>query len=593
MNASLPFRTSPPRPRRPILGTVLIAVSYAVPILLVPLFNIVNGPLIPAIKELQNRPAVAPGDWSALAKYAIRVKPNSPISEEEIRESMREFNAQAVVTLAFVALLVVVTLALRWLFKYGAALRKLDAIELIKTDPRAPVLYLRSFNDDASVDYTGSINPLGPRRTVEMRLAKAFRSVGPVISIGRPGERLPELGANRFYVADADWQQAVRYFLDRAAAIIIVVGRSTGVTWEMTTALRNVPLGRLLFVFPYLRTKERQTLGKKLRELSLQRRGTDSLSGKLLTELRKERETRYRAFCSAFHGYVETELPLDLGSSIFLDFTEAGSSRLLPTRQPLFIRGWRDQQGVTVDYQRTLRPFLEKLQNRVIQPDWVERIVTHRASLVAFTIVCTAVTIAAFPMGAIIGFNLFGVTEFFLLNTILPAFLLMVISGNLAGYGVWNLWNLARTTQPPGHTLGAGSHQTAMPGEQALLTVDAKSTDAPPAPSLVAMTHVVYGLLALSLVTGIPAILAVIANYVTHREARGTYLDSHFRWQIRTFWVGVLWLGIALVLACTIILAPFALAIIAGLGVWMIRRIVRGWLALKNHEAIHSRREAR
>ena len=106
-----------------------------------------------------------------------------------------------------------------------------------------------------------------------------------------------------------------------------------------------------------------------------------------------------------------------------------------------------------------------------------------------------------------------------------------------------------------------------MPVEQAPLTVGAKSSDAPPAPSLVTITHVVYALLALSLVTGIPAILAVIINYVKRRETRGTYLDSHFRWQIRTFWFGILWFVIALVLAVTIVLAPFALAIIAGLGV--------------------------
>ena len=132
-----------------------------------------------------------------------------------------------------------------------------------------------------------------------------------------------------------------------------------------------------------------------------------------------------------------------------------------------------------------------------------------------------------------------------------------------------------------------------MPVEQTPWIVGAKSTDAPPAPSLVTITHVVYALLALSLVTGIPAILAVIINYVKRRETRGTYLDSHFYWQIRTFWFGILWCVIALVLAVTIVLAPFALAIIAGLGVWMIHRIFRGWLALKKHEAIEAMRETR
>ena len=79
-----------------------------------------------------------------------------------------------------------------------------------------------------------------------------------------------------------------------------------------------------------------------------------------------------------------------------------------------------------------------------------------------------------------------------------------------------------------------------------------------PRPSLATLTHVIYGLHAFSLVTGIvgaativgafltgwPSIIAVVLNYVKRGEARGTWLESHFRWQIRTFWYGLLWVAL-------------------------------------------------
>ena len=75
---------------------------------------------------------------------------------------------------------------------------------------------------------------------------------------------------------------------------------------------------------------------------------------------------------------------------------------------------------------------------------------------------------------------------------------------------------------------------------------------------LVTWTHIIYGLHAFSLLTGIlgaatvvgafltgwPSIIAVILNYVKRSEARGTWLESHFRWQIRTFWFGLLWISL-------------------------------------------------
>jgi uncharacterized membrane protein len=111
-------------------------------------------------------------------------------------------------------------------------------------------------------------------------------------------------------------------------------------------------------------------------------------------------------------------------------------------------------------------------------------------------------------------------------------------------------------------------------------------------------TQVIYALHAFSLLTGIigaativgafltgwPSIIAVILNYVKRSEARGTWLESHFRWQIRTFWFGLLWVSLCflfvfLTLGIGILIAWLPLAIV---GFWFVYRIVRGWVALRD-----------
>ena len=123
-----------------------------------------------------------------------------------------------------------------------------------------------------------------------------------------------------------------------------------------------------------------------------------------------------------------------------------------------------------------------------------------------------------------------------------------------------------------------------------------------PPPSLVTVTNVVYALHALSLligvttaativgafVFGVPSIIAVVINYVKRGEARGTFLESHFRWQIRTFWFALLWCMIGGVLFVTIVGIPLALGIYFATGVWAIYRIVRGWLALRDRKPMYT-----
>ena len=122
--------------------------------------------------------------------------------------------------------------------------------------------------------------------------------------------------------------------------------------------------------------------------------------------------------------------------------------------------------------------------------------------------------------------------------------------------------------------------------------------------SLTTWTQVIYALHAVSLLTGIltaatvvgaflfgwPSIIAVILNYVKRDEVRGTWLESHFRWQIRTFWFGLLWIAlcvgfIVMTLGIGIIIAWLPMGIV---GIWFIYRVVRGWLSLNDQRPMYA-----
>jgi uncharacterized membrane protein len=116
-------------------------------------------------------------------------------------------------------------------------------------------------------------------------------------------------------------------------------------------------------------------------------------------------------------------------------------------------------------------------------------------------------------------------------------------------------------------------------------------------------TQIIYALHAFSLLMGIvgaativgafltgwPSIIAVILNYVKRGDVRGTWLESHFRWQIRTFWFGLLWVSLCVLfviatLGIGIVIAWLPLAIVS---LWFIYRIVRGWVALRDRKPMY------
>jgi uncharacterized membrane protein len=123
-----------------------------------------------------------------------------------------------------------------------------------------------------------------------------------------------------------------------------------------------------------------------------------------------------------------------------------------------------------------------------------------------------------------------------------------------------------------------------------------------PLPSVLTVAHLVYALHSFAIVVGIvgsatvigsfigslPSIVAVILNYVKRGDARGTWADSHYRWQIRTFWFAVLWAIIGWALVITVIGIVVGVPILIALTLWLIYRIGRGWLRLRDRRPMYA-----
>ncbi len=98
------------------------------------------------------------------------------------------------------------------------------------------------------------------------------------------------------------------------------------------------------------------------------------------------------------------------------------------------------------------------------------------------------------------------------------------------------------------------------------------------------ITSAIYALQALSFFFGITCLIAIIINYVKRDDVRGTWLESHFRWQMRTFWFGILW-GIIGGLLCFVMVG----FVILGIEfIWLLYRIIKGWLNLVDGKEMYA-----
>ena len=122
---------------------------------------------------------------------------------------------------------------------------------------------------------------------------------------------------------------------------------------------------------------------------------------------------------------------------------------------------------------------------------------------------------------------------------------------------------------------------------------------------LIGYTHWIYALHSLSVLSalvtahavalhfafGLPSIIAVIMNYVRRSATVGTFLESHFRWQIRTFWFALLWAIVIAVVAVPLMLVIIGIPLFIlgtyALSIWIAYRVVRGWLALRDRRPMY------
>ena len=241
----------------------------------------------------------------------------------------------------------------------GRRLRAQDARLLIQKVGERPVLLLRSFEDEELVDP----RPLNLfQQRYEETLSRALKQIGPVITIGRPGDDLGFSGAARFYVSDENWQQAIRYLMMESAVVVIVVGRTGGLWWEIGTALECVLRKRLLFFVPLIdKKKVERSWFKSAAEFTKRW----NLTRARYRQMEAERQARYQAFRERSAEYLGEALPASLDNAYFFDFLSNDQVRILNSRYG-FMRNFmidfsKRNRRARFDMNRTLRPFMAKI----------------------------------------------------------------------------------------------------------------------------------------------------------------------------------------------------------------------------------------
>jgi len=284
----------------------------------------------------------------------------APMAALEVMET----GGDAVVALAFVVLFFAGVYGGVQIIGIGRRMRAIPAEQQLEDDNRPPVLYLRSFEDDDLLDPTPRMIPMGdffPRR-YEESLVKPLQKIGPMLSIGRPGNKLPMLGGARLFVDDQNWQQAVDHLRRHASAVVLMIGRTEGLWWEIESSVREVAPEKLLFFFPYVEeSKRRVTLAQRLLGY---RPAQMPLSKKAYQRMEAERMARYRLFRERMGPLLSAEFPAELGNSQFLDIDRDGQVRVLRTYRPW----WQflaflmpSMRMMTINLRRTLKPYVRKL----------------------------------------------------------------------------------------------------------------------------------------------------------------------------------------------------------------------------------------
>jgi hypothetical protein len=144
--------------------------------------------------------------------------------------------------------------------------------EALAKDPRPPIIYLRPFKADTlafrTIDSNAQLMMLsrlgvwgllawlagfGRAKRSEELLVEVVEALGPVVAIGRPGEKVPQLGATRLYVGD-EWKDVVRDYMRRSRLVLMVAGSTPHFAWEIGEVFRNEPFVPTIIMLPFFKS---------------------------------------------------------------------------------------------------------------------------------------------------------------------------------------------------------------------------------------------------------------------------------------------------------------------------------------------------
>lgn len=245
--------------------------------------------------------------------------------------------------------------------RQGARMRARDGRTVVLNPGEGPVLLLRSFDDEELQDP----RPLTLlQKRYEETLARSLKQLGPLITLGRPGDDWGFSGAARIYVAHANWRRAIHHLMSHSAAVVILVGRTESLWWEIGQAFASVPRERLLLFFPLVsKPVSDRSLFADFKEFVVRW----NLIGNRYRDMEAERRARYRLFREKTSAYLGEALPENLGRAMFLDFLPDGGARVLRPRYGLMRNFMIDLipwfRRLRFDMNLTLRPFIDKLYN--------------------------------------------------------------------------------------------------------------------------------------------------------------------------------------------------------------------------------------
>lgn len=235
-------------------------------------------------------------------------------------------------------------IVMNWL---GRSLCRPNAAALLDQGRRS-ILYLRSFRHDGAPFRADDLFDTNPQiggllklfrllrgrlnMTFEQHLDELFRHDGPVVAIGKPGERLQTAGAARLYVGDSDWQEVIRKLMRQSQVVVVQVGPTEGTWWEVNNAYRHVNPKCLLW---------------------------------LLTDAAQSRQC-YDEFRAKVEENLPIRLPKEIGvsHSKFLYFDESWTAHPLDVKYRAFVA--RFFFDTSVKLRLSLLPFLKALPNPVV-----------------------------------------------------------------------------------------------------------------------------------------------------------------------------------------------------------------------------------